>query len=323
MRVCVTGGTGFIGGALVRRLLAEGHEVRVLARPSPRADALAAQGVEVIRGHLSDRDAVAHAVDGSQVVYHTAAEVRRPRSRSEYMQANLEGTQNVFEACIVKGVPHVVHLSSIAVYGPMPEGYTITEDTGVDSEDRNSYAKSKTQADAYAVAIGTRTELAVTIFRPGVVYGPGQALPVALLGFRSGDTNVVFGKRGQRFPIVYIENLVDALCLVGSRVGGGLKRYIVLDDDDLTLRRYHAELAQVAAMRTLFFPAWIVLSTAIAVDVLMWIVPWGFGFPQWRREVMRAMQDRHYSTRRIREELGWSPRVGLREAIEQTLKRSG
>jgi len=55
----------------------------------------------------------------------------------------------------------------------------------------------------------------------------------------------------------------------------------------------------------------------------MWIVPWGFGFPQWRREVMRAMQDRHYSTRRIREELGWSPRVGLREAIEQTLKRSG
>jgi len=322
MRVCVTGGTGFIGGALVRRLLAEGHQVRVLARPSPRADALAASGVEVVRGSLLDRDKVTHAIEGSQLVYHTAAKVRGPGSRDEFMQVNLEGTQNVFEGCITKGVPHVVHLSSITVYGPVPKGHTITEDTGLDSQDRNSYAQSKTEADNYADAIGAKTKLAVTILRPGVVYGSGQPLPVALLGFRTGSTNVVFGKRDQRFPIVYIENLIDALWLVGSRQEGGVKRYLVLDDDDLTLGQYHAELAQVAAMRTLFFPAWIVFSTAVAVDVLMWIVPWGFGYPVWRREVRRAMQDRHYSTRRIREELGWSPRVGLKEAIEQTLKRS-
>lgn len=320
MRVCVTGGTGFIGGALVRRLLGHGEQVRVLARPSARADALEAHGAEVIRGDLRDREKVASAVEGARVVYHAGAKVRGSGTRTEFMEANLEGTQNVFEGSIKKGVPHVVHLSSIAVYGLAQKDETITEDTFVDVGERNNYANSKIEADEYADAIGSKTKLCVTIVRPGVVYGRGEPLPVALLGFRKGKTNIVFGRREQRFPLIYVENLVDALLLTGSRRDGGLKRYIVLDDDDLTMDRYHEAVREGASMRALFLPAVIVLSTAIAADVLMSIV--GSGGPDWRREVRRAMQNRHYSTRRIREETGWAPKVSLKEAIEQTLKGS-
>jgi nucleoside-diphosphate-sugar epimerase len=322
MQVSVTGGTGFIGGALVRRLLGEGARVRVLARLSARADVLEASRAEVIRGDLLDGDKVERAVEGAQLVYHAAAKVRGSASRKEFMQANLEGTQNVFEACKKQGVPHVVYLSSIAVYGRAREGYMITEDTEFDFADRDKYAESKIEADKYAASIGEKTKLLVTIVRPGVVYGPGQPLPVALLGFRTGKTNFVFGRRDQRFPLTYVENLVDALRLVGARSSGGLKGYIVLDDDDLTLSQYHEALSQAAAMRALFFPAAVVLSTAIVVDVLTWIVPWDFGYSAWRREVWRAMRDRHYSTRRIREETGWTPKVPIAEAIERTLKAS-
>ncbi|HXJ17123.1 MAG TPA: NAD(P)H-binding protein, partial [Candidatus Polarisedimenticolia bacterium] len=87
----MTGGTGFIGGALVRRLLADGAQVRVLARPSQRADELEAMGAEVVRGNLEDREAIERAVEGAEVVYHTAAKVEGSGDRNEYIETNLSG----------------------------------------------------------------------------------------------------------------------------------------------------------------------------------------------------------------------------------------
>jgi len=322
MRICVTGGTGFIGGVLVRRLLAKGMAVRVLARPSPAADELQAQGAEVVRGDLRNPDAVRSAVEGTQVVYHTAAKVRGPASRKEFIETNLAGTRNVFEACLAKGVPHVVYLSSIAVYGFAQAGTAITEATECDphSSERNKYAQSKIEAEKYALAIGRETKLTVTILRPGVVYGPGEPLPVALLGFRIGNLNIVFGTREQYFPLTYVENLVDAIELVGRRTGGGFRNYIVLDDDDLTLGAYHRVLNEVARTKTLFAPGWPVLWTARGVEEFLWLLPSGRGARGWGREVRRALENRRYESRHIRNETGWAPQVGLPAAIEQTLK---
>ena len=323
MKVSVTGGTGFIGGALVRRLLAQGAQVRVLARPSQRADELEAMGAVVVRGNLGDWEAIERAVEGAEVVYHTAAKVEGPGSRKEFIETNVAGTQNVFEACIRKGVPHVVHLSSIAVYGLAERGERITENTPFDADPqrRDAYSQSKIEADEYAVAIGRKTKLAVTILRPGVVYGPGRHLPIALLGFRCGATNVAFGKRNQRFPLTYVENLIDAVQLAGSGTEGRLREYIVIDDDDLTLVRYHAAREEIDRTRTSFFPGWPLLLGPAVYECLAWLIAFGSQRAQiWRRQIRRALQNRWYETRRIREELCWAPKVPLREAIEQTIK---
>jgi nucleoside-diphosphate-sugar epimerase len=321
MRTCVTGGTGFIGGALVRRLWAKGVPVRVLARPSPRADALERTGVEVIRGDLNDRDAVTRAVEGAQVVYHTAAKVRGPGRRKEFIETNVAGTQNVLEASLAKGVPHVVYLSSIAVYGLAHAGTAISEATESDCScsERSKYAQSKIEADQCAVAIAEKTELMVTILRPGVVCGPGEPLPLALLGFRMGNLNIVFGRREQCFPLTYVGNLVDAIELVGGRTDGGLKSYIVLDDDALTLGAYHRALTQVTKTKTHFFPSWPVSLAALAVGALSWLPGRSSDARGWRQEVRRALQNRRYDSSRIRQETGWAPNVGLKAAIEQTL----
>lgn len=324
MRACVTGGTGFIGGALVARLLREGASVRVLARPSPRADALATRGAEVVSGDLADNAALDEAVRGAEVVFHAAAMVEGHGSRKEFDEANLGGTQQVFEACIRQGVPHVVYLSSIAVYGLAQEGERIDELTPVDGspEKRDFYAQSKIEAEQYATAIGLKTRLAVTILCPGVVYGPGRRLPVALLGFQVGRTNAVFGKRGLRFPIAYIDNLVDAMMLAAKTVGG-LRKYIVIDDDNLTLGQYHATRAAIDRTRALFLPGSPLLIGPWAANTVARAVAAGSKTAAgWGRQIRRALQDRWYDTSLIRKELGWTPRVSLREAIEKTAKSS-
>lgn len=324
MRVCVTGGTGFVGGALVDRLLREGASVRVLARPSPRANALAKRGAEVIQGDLLNSEALDQAVRGTEVVFHAAAMVEGRGGRKEFEEANLGGTQQVFEACIRQGVPHVVYLSSIAVYGLISRGERIDELTPWDgsTEKRDSYAQSKIEAEQYATAIGSKTKLAVTILRPGVVYGPGRRLPIALLGFRAGKTNVVFGRRHLRFPITYINNLIDAIMLA-AKTNGGLRKYIVIDDDSLTLGQYHAARAAIDKTRAIFLPDWLVLAGPGVLNGLTRIAPVGRAKAAiWQRQVERALQDRWYDTSLIRKELGWTPRVSLREAIEKTAKSS-
>jgi nucleoside-diphosphate-sugar epimerase len=108
-----------MGRALVRRLHRSGLSVRALVEPSERADELGTMGSEIASTNLADRDSIEEALNGADVLYHTA-------------ETNLDGTQSIFEACIRRGVPHVVYLSSIAVYGLAQKGQHIDENAPYD-----------------------------------------------------------------------------------------------------------------------------------------------------------------------------------------------
>jgi nucleoside-diphosphate-sugar epimerase len=311
MRISVTGGTGFIGGALVRRLLGQRMEVRVLARESRRADALEAQGAELVRADLADRAAIERVIEGADTVYHAAGKVSGADTREEFFEANVNGTERLLEACQRQGVRRVVYLSSIAVYGRANRGETIDEHTLLDPNagGRDYYSQSKIAADRLAGSFAAQNRLAVAILRPGIVYGPGRPLPVGLLGFRAGRFNFVFGSSGLHFPLTYIENLIDAMLLSASAARDVTREYIVLDDEELTLGAYHQTKSKADKTRTIFLPRWPVLLGG----------PLG-GMP--RDQIRRALEDRRYRARRIREEIGWAPAIGLPESIAQTLERS-
>jgi nucleoside-diphosphate-sugar epimerase len=321
MRVCVTGGTGFVGRALVRRLLAEGAQVRVLARPSPRVDGLEKTGVEVVRGDLSDAAAIGRAVEGTDVVYHTGAKVEGHGSRDQFFEVNVGGTERVLAASLRAKVRRVVYLSSIAVYGPIAPETSINEDTPFDDvpEERDFYAQSKIEADRLAMKFSGNPDIGVIILRPGIVYGPGKPLPTALLGWRLGKLDFVFGRATQPFPLNYVENLIDAMTLVARAPDRESRRFIVIDDDALTLGQYHSAREKVQKTWTMFFSAQPVISAASCARPVMKLVPPTAGAFS-PRQIIRASQDRWYDTRRIREEAGWSPKVPLREAIEQTVR---
>lgn len=336
MRVCVTGATGFLGGAVVRRLLAEGTPMRALARPSARADELAAAGAEVVRGDLADATAIARAVDGADVVYHVAAMVEAPGDLADFLDANRGGTERVFHAAVQGGVRHIVYASSIAVYGLVRDGEVIDENTPYDDkpELRDAYSQSKIQADAFAVSFARQiaaesvdtqnpnaqsngNRCSITILRPGVIYGPGKRLPFGLLGVVAGKTSVIFGNRQNRIPLNYIENLVDVMQVAAKANHDGLRQYVVLDDDELTLEQYHGARKEVQGTRALFFSGTPVLAAARFAQALGLVKPGAGDFSV--RQVQRALQNRHYSTQLIRQELGWSPRVPLREALRASL----
>jgi nucleoside-diphosphate-sugar epimerase len=321
MRVCLTGGTGFIGQALVKRLLADGVRPCVLARPSPRADALAARGVEIIRGDIADADALRRAVEGAEIIIHLAAMVGTLGTRQKFFDANVRGTDAVLQAGLRAKARRIVYLSSIAVYGPLQDDEWIDEDTAFDElpEERDFYAQSKIEADRLALKFAKNSSVPLTILRPGIVFGPGRRLPNALVGVRVGGLDIVFGRPNQPFPLSYVENLVDAIELAAREPENDSRQYIVLDDERLTLGQYHAARTSMTKTKTVFWPAQPVVMAATIARPLARLIPVDTGAFS-RRQMIRASEDRYYSTRRIRDELNWKPKIALREAVERTLR---
>lgn len=322
MRVTVTGGTGFLGGYLIRDLLAMGVSVCVLARPSSRAEAVRARGVEVVLGDLADAESVARAVAGADVVYHLAAKVGAAAYK-DYFEVNVAGTERVLAACAKQSVGQLVYANSLAVYGPIKDGDRIDENTSFDSrpELRDPYAQSKIAADELVSSFAQRTGLPTVIVREGIIFGPGRALPLGMFAFRFGNTNIVFGKPEHRFPLNYVENIVTAMQAAAS-AGTGFRQYNVLDDDELTLARYHELKSAADHSTTHFFSGWPLFLASPFAEALRSIVPMGDTRLS-AHQLRRALQNRWYDTRRIREQTGWHPRVPLAEAVERTLSTAG
>jgi len=320
MRIALTGATGFVGGALVGRLLAERQEVRALARPSRKADELEARGATVIRGDLSDADAIERAVEGAEVVYHLGARVSGTGTEREFMETNLGGTERVLRACARQRVRRVVYHSSLAVYGLRDGAASITEDTPYDPkpELRGYYAESKIKADRFAASFARENGMSVIILRPGLIYGPGR-LPFGLLAFGTKKTHFVFGRPDLHVPVNYIENLLDAIQLAGTWEARETEEFNIVDEDDLTLAEYHRALNEAAGGRTTFLPAWPVEFSAPGVD----LVTRALGLMRDSRfskyQVRRMNEDRFYSTEKIRTRLGWRPRVTVGEAMKRSV----
>lgn len=319
MRVTVTGGTGFLGSFLVRDLLAKGVAVRVLARPSWRADRLKASGVDIAPGDLLDLDSIVRAVAGADIVYHLAAKVGAAPQKA-YFETNVAGTERVLAACAQQGVRQLVYAGSLAVYGPVTGGECIDEHTPFDENPklRDPYAQSKIAADVLVSAFARRIGLPTVILREGIIFGPGRPLPNGIFAFRMGATNIVFGGPQNRFPLNYVENIVDAMQAAAAS-GSGLRQYNVLDDDGLTLARYHQLKSAADHSSTRFVSAWPLFLASPFTEALRSIVPMGDTRLS-RHQLRRALQDRCYDTHRIREETGWRPRVSLEEAIQRTLR---
>jgi nucleoside-diphosphate-sugar epimerase len=318
MRVTVTGGTGFLGSYLVRDLLAKSVNVRVLARPSARAERLTAAGVEIVPGDLRDADSIARAVRNADVVYHLAAKVGAA-PRKDYFEINVGGTERVISTCAANSVGQFVYASSLAVYGPMKEGTRIDESTAFDDRPhlRDPYSESKIRADEAVSAFAKRTGLPTVILREGIIFGPGRKLPAGLFAFHLGNMDIVFGRPANRLPLNYVENLIDAM-QVAATSGSGLREYNVLDDDELTLDRYHVLKRLANRSRTHFASGWPLYVASPFAEMLRPIIPMGDTRLS-THQLQRALQDRWYDTSKIRRDLGWAPRISLEEAIRKTL----
>jgi dihydroflavonol-4-reductase len=174
--VLVTGGTGFLGGAVVRALLGAGHRVRLLARQPEKADRQARAGaVEVVKGDILAPATVAGALTGVDAVVHVAGLISvRAREQEQLYQINVEGTRNVLGAACERGL-RVLHTSSVATLGTTEAPQLRDEQDPLDLADAAGYpyAASKHQSEAVALDLA-RAGGDVVVLNPGLLLGPGD-----------------------------------------------------------------------------------------------------------------------------------------------------
>src|SRR5436309_3433065 len=216
MRWAISGGAGFLGLHLARRLVADGHEVRTLDL-GPLDDPELERSVEELRGDVRDPSATARLVDGADVLVHAAAALPIQASRDAIRSVNVEGTAVVFAAALEAGVRRAVLISSTAVYG-IPKHHPLREDAPLVGV--GAYGESKIEAERVAKEVGRRG-LGVVVLRPKTFIGPERLGVFEILfdWIREGRRVPILGDGTNRYQLLAVEDLVEATVAAAEAAG--------------------------------------------------------------------------------------------------------
>lgn len=323
MRVFVSGATGFIGGHLTRSLQAEGHEVRTVARPSPRADALEERGVGVVRGDLRDPDAVRAGMAGCDLVHHlatvrTGASVDRladdPRTRAGY-EADVDATRVVVDCAVEAGVEQLVYASSAGVHGrirrvPADESEPLDPDT--------AHRQAKLDGERIVRDASERHGLPSVVARLSSVYGPGDERAGRFFRMIPEGRFRLVGSGDIPYHYTYVDDIVLGLRRCEEWRGAPGTPFLIGADPIPTLREFMEAIAEESGVPLRRNPVPLPVFRAAAGLSRAVLVPLGIR-PAVIRNVEFFTLPRAYDVSRAREELGFRSRVGLREGVARTL----
>lgn len=326
MRIHLTGGTGLLGSHVAERLREAGHEVSALHREGSDVRHLRTLGCRLVEGDVREGAArLAEAMAGSAAVIHAAAQVYGAGPWPRVRAVNVEGTDHVVRAAGRAGARHVVHLSSVAVYGAAPG--PVDESTPTDRPLPPSalYARSKREAEGAARAAAAEEGAALTILRPSALYGErDRLLAPRLARVVRWPVVPVMGQGSATLPVSYAGNVADAVLLSIERPPEGREArvYDVALDHPITQIELFEGMARALGRRPPRFlrvPAALVRSAATLGETLSLPVP-GIGDLGLDRLARLALEDNPYRSRRIRRELGWTPVFSHREGLARTAR---
>jgi nucleoside-diphosphate-sugar epimerase len=317
MRAFVTGGTGFIGSRVVKRLRDRGDEVVVLARRPEKAAGLDA---EIVEGDLSDADAIRRGVEGCQAVFHVAADYRvgMPKSKREQMyDANVRGTERVLDAAADAGVDRIVYVSTVNVFGNT-DGRTVDETYSRDEADGFVSYYDETKYLAHKLAQERAAQGApVVIVQPGLVYGPGDHAIVGQLIEQASTGKMpakAFPELG--YNAAFVDDVAEGIVLAHDK--GRVGESYVLGGEITTQGKLIDKAAEIGGKKP---PRMTVPPVALKamIPVGRFVGP-AMGLPPNFREMISAAHNVTYLARddKARQELGYRPRdleTGLRETI--------
>jgi nucleoside-diphosphate-sugar epimerase len=317
MRTLVTGGTGFTGSHLVRRLLDRGDEVRVLdAAPGLFHDELRRLGAQITLGSVTDGALVDRLVGGTEVVFHLAAAFRKINlPRRDYWEVNCRGTRHVAEACQRHQVRRLVYCSTQGVHGHIKD---VPGHEGSPIAPEDYYQQTKYEGEL-ALREVARQGLEATVLRPMGIYGPGDPGRFLMLyrAVRRGRF-LMFGNGETLYHPCYIDTLVDAFELAAEQPKAVGETYLIGDDRYVSLNALVRAVAtslgqEVRIVYLPFAPLWTVSALCEAVCMPLGIEP-----PLFRRRADWFRQTRAFTIQKAQQELGFAPRVSLAEGLART-----
>jgi nucleoside-diphosphate-sugar epimerase len=315
--VLVTGGTGFIGRALVAVLRAQGTPVRVVVRRADRADAVAALGAEAIIGDLCDPTVVPRAIAGVGAVYHLAGRLFSPGEPArEYERLHVDATEALLTASVAAGdLDFFLLCSTTGVHGATGSRLPREDDPG---QPTNAYEATKARAESIASEMAKRHGLKAVIARPGLVYGPGDRHLLGLFRAIRGGYYRVIGSGGNRFHPIFIDDLIRGLILAASAAGRDCRAYHLVGPRPVTMRELSDAIGNAVGrpVPKAHLPRPLALALGGAFEVLP--LPRRM-LPLTRSRVRFMTQDRAYDGSRARRELGFVTEVELDEGMARTV----
>jgi nucleoside-diphosphate-sugar epimerase len=317
-RILVTGGSGFTGGHLCRRLVEAGHSVRTMVRNPDRCVDLAKRGVEVVAGDLCDPTSIRNAMQGVDLVYHIAA-LFRPENvtQQDMWDINVQGTKNMLDAAVGSGVQRFVHCSTIGVHGDVKNA-PATEESPYNPGDY--YQESKTEGEKIALQYMREGRLPIVVFRPAGIYGPGDTRFLKLVKSIKQGRFVMIGSGTTKYHMIYIDDLVDGILLCGTRENAVNKTYILAGEGWLTLNELVKLIADIVKVQP---PRWrIPFGPVYTAGYLCELLckPFNIDPPLHRRRVDFFRKNRAFSICKAKEELGFQPKVNLAAGLTLTVE---
>lgn len=317
MKVLVTGGTGFTGAALVRRLISLNHEVTVIDNKEGLIyEELKEKGANIYLGSITDNDFLKEKFKGIDVVFHVAAAFRELNvPREHYFKVNVEGTRNVLENSYINNVSKFIYCSTQGVHGHVdnPPG---DENSPIDPEDY--YQETKYEGEK-VVQEYIKKGLKATIIRPTAIYGPGDPERFYMIFKRAIKGSFpMFGDGKTFYHPVYIENLVDAFILSMDPAKGTGQTYIIADDkyvciEDLVKKVGAAMNREVKIKHYPLKPLRFAATLCEKVCQPLGVTP-----PIFPRRVDWFRQVRAFKIDKAVKELGYHPKISLDEGLKQT-----
>ncbi len=330
MKALVTGGGGFLGGAIVRLLRARGEDVRSFARGD--YPVLRTLGVEQVRGDLADFEAVARGVEGCDLVFHVAAKAGIWGPFEEYRRINVEGTRNVLEACRARGVRRLVYTSSPSVVFDGKDMEGVDESVPYPAHFEAPYPATKAEAERLVLA-ANRPDLATVALRPHLIWGPGDnhLVPRIIARARAGRLRRI-GDRPNRVDSTYIDNAAEAHLLAADRLQPGApiagRAYFLSQGEPRPLWDLVNGILRAAHLppvtRTVS-PRTAALAGTL-LEGLYRTLPLN-GEPPMTRFLARELSTAHwFNIEAARRDLGYQPRVSIDEGLtrlERALNETG
>ena len=317
MKILVTGGTGFTGSHLVKRLLSLGHEVSVLDNQEGIVfTELKELGADLHIGSVTDEALLESLIEGREVIFHLAAAFRKVNlPKSVYKDVNVGGMRTLLELAKKHNTRKIVYCSTQGVHGNVdnPPG---DETTPIEPEDY--YQQTKWEGEVVAEEF-IKDGMDITTLRPTAIYGPGDPGRFVMLFRRVHKGFFPFFGPGKAFyhPL-YIDNFVDAFILAMEKPEGKGQTYLIADEKFYPIKEIVLMIKEImgAPLKIIHFPFWTIYVLSSIVELIY--KPFPADPPLFRRRADWFRQNRAFKIDKAKNELGYQPAVDLREGLTRT-----